>query len=138
MVAVTAAWGAVLDEGRRLAESLMLDTCDVHSPVSGAVFDEGTGLYSGGVGALLYSGKCKRVAAKRFEKQASSGGREYVDSRDELHLPMSAPRVTAGCLATLTAAPLDPNAVGQKMYVSGPASGTLTTAQRLRVTEVVG
>lgn len=132
-------WAAVIEAGRRQAESLMIDTVEIRGPASGSTFDESTGRLTGGApGAVLYSGPAKRVAAKRFEKQAASGGREYVDTRNELHLPMDAPRITAGAIATLLAAPKDPHAVGQRLYVAGPASGSLTTAQRLNVTEVVG
>lgn len=129
---------ALVAEGRVEAEALMVDTVDVYAKSSGGTFDESTGKLTGGTGALIYSGKAKRVMAKRFEQQANSGGREYVETRDELHLPMSAPRVGTGAVATVTAAPMDPNAVGVKLYVNGPSSGSLSTAQRLHVTEVVG
>lgn len=132
-------WDAVIDAGRRVYESqMMIDTVAVHGPATGGTFDESTGKLTGGTGALIYSGKCRRVPSKRFEQQAGSGGRVYVEARDQLHLPMSAPHILAGSVATVLAAPKDPNAVGQKLYVNGPATGSMTTSQRLNVTEAVG
>jgi hypothetical protein len=115
-------WDAVIDAGRRVYESqMMIDTVAIHGPASGGTFDESTGKLTGGTGALIYSGKCRRVPGKRFEQQVASGGRVDVQTRAQLHLPMSAPHIVGGSVVTLLAAPKDPSSVGQTLYVNGPA-----------------
>lgn len=129
---------ALLHAGRAKAEEIMVDTCEIRGPSTGGTFDESTGKLTGGTGAVLYSGPCRRVRSKRFEQQVNSGGRTDVEARNQIHLPMSAAHIAAGSVATVTASPEDPNSVGQRWYVLGPSSGSLTTTQQLNVMAVVG
>lgn len=136
-------WGAAIDEGRRLAESLMIDTCTITGPATVPVFNETTGLYSSTPGAAIYSGICKRQTVQRFEQTSTAGAHAYSESRLQLHLPMAAdgvatPKIPKGSVVTMTACPKDPANVGQRLFVEGPAGKTLGTAQKLNVTEVVG
>lgn len=132
------------------ADGDMLDRCEIRAPDGDPVFDESTGKYTKTPGGVLYSGKCKRQAIIRFELTAESGAHQVVESRFILHLPMQldtldssgfrlpTPRIPEGSRVTMTDCPLDPVNVGQRFYVAGPGGKTLTTAQRLNVTEVVG
>lgn len=129
----------LLAAGRLAAEALMVDSCDIHGPATAPVFDENTGLYTSTPGELLYSGMCKRPPpTNRFVQILSAGDHAFEDVRAQLHLPVSAPKIPVGSIATITAAPESPHDVGVRLRVSGPGTGSLTTAQRLKVEEVVG
>lgn len=116
----------------------MVDSCTITGPATSPVFNETTGLYTSTPGATIYSGKCKRQSINRFEQTANAGDHVFVESRLQLHLPVLAPLIPEGSIATITAAPHDPHSVGIKLRVSGPGGKSFPTAQRLNVTEVVG
>jgi hypothetical protein len=129
----------LLADARTAAEAIMVDSCVITAPGSDPVFDENTGRYSSTGGATLYTGPCKRQSASRtFEQTAASGGRVFVEGRDQVHIPVGAPRIPAGSLVLVTAAPYEPHSVGVRLRVNGPQGKSLGTAQRLNVTEIVG
>lgn len=129
-----------LEQARADAEGEMRDTCDIHSDPDARteVFDEETGLYTAEPGTLIYSGICKRqVQGARFEQRAAAGEHVFTESRLQLHLPIHAPRIPAGSIATITSSWADPTAVGQKLRINAPGGKTLSTAHRMNVSEVV-
>lgn len=126
------------------AEGEMVDVCEIRAVAVG-VFNPTTGAYDSTPGALIYPetgrqvGICKRQSSTaRFEATANAGGRAVTESRIQMHIPASAPRIPTGAIVTVIACRNDPHSVGQKFHVDGPAGKTWPTAQRFNVTEVVG
>lgn len=127
------------------AEGEMVDQCVIRAGLPSKVFDPATGEYVNVEAALIYPesgrpvGFCKRQAfSRRFEQNAEVGAHSVTESRIQLDLPVSAPRIPTGAMVTMTACPFDPNSVGQVFRVEGPAGKTWATAQRINVSEVVG
>lgn len=70
---------------------------------------------------------------------AEAGGRTVGTVRMELHLPVVAPELRRGDIATMTTpGPMTPLAlVGRRLRVVGPVGKTWATAMRYEVEEVV-
>ena len=129
---------------RRDAESLMVDTCTIRHPSTRGALNQSTGAHTSTLGAVIYTGKCKRQVGPS-QAVVESGDREVTVARSELHIPANAKtpagtpaRPPVGAIATMDACPNDPAAVGSKLRITGPSSKTWASAQRLNVTEVQG
>lgn len=119
---------SALRKGRRMAESLMVDSVSVVRP-SGAV-DPITGAP---VTSAVYSGPAKVQTYEAFEKQPELGGGTVTVQRYTIHVPVGAyvPRVND--VVTVTAAVLDANLVGRRYVVSGLLHKSFATSYRLLV-----
>lgn len=127
---------AVLERGRIAAESLMVDSCTIRHPSTRGSFNESTGQYPSTAGALIYQGKCKRVAAGTMPTTAASGDRDVTQVRSEVRIPVASEHVPVGAIVTLDACPNDPSSVGTKLRVTGHVDRTWPKDVRLNVTEV--
>ncbi len=123
--------GGVLDLGRRMAESRMLDTCKVTRVTRGA-FNEATGKHSVTT-TDVYTGPCRVKHPTTAAKPADAGSQLVVVSGLELHLPLTGSGVRAGDVVEITASQTRAEEVGRKFTVVAPFDGTQTTALRFRV-----
>lgn len=121
--------------GRRRAESLMVDECIIRRP-TGDVETEGYTVTS--VSEEVYAGKCKVGSDRPHETGVTVGGSSTVTTqRHLLHLPVASGPFHVGDVATITAAPMQPNLVGNVYRIAGPDERSIQTAQRMYV-DIVG
>lgn len=124
-------------EGRRVAESLMVDECRVWVEGDTEITDP----YTGDVTfprTLVYEGPCKFQTQQAWETEPSSAGAKYTVQRYQLHLPVSAGPVVPGHLVEPTVSLLDPHMVGRVHRVTASYHKTFATAQRVGIMEVTG
>lgn len=132
-------WASVIDEGRRLAESLMVDTCEVREAATLSVMDPATGIVTDTPGALVYEGNFKiQFGNAVYERAVEAGGHQFLVQRYQLHFPVSAPRILEGHVVEVTVSDLAPHNVGRKFRVASPTEKTFATAQRVNAEELVG
>jgi len=117
-----------LGAGRRMAESLMVDSVSVSRP-SGAV-DPITGKP---VTTEVYAGRAKVQTYEAFEKQPELGGGTVTVQRYTVHVPVGAYVPLVNDVVTVTAATLDPGLVGRRYVVSGLLHKSFATSYRLLV-----
>jgi hypothetical protein len=121
--------------GRALAESLMTATCTVRDATGEPVTDAETGEVTPGVGATVYSGKCRVRPAGESGSTISVGGGEAFTFDYLVSIPFAAAGVTERHRVTIDASP-DPALVGVELEVQRVARGDDITARRLACTEV--
>lgn len=86
----------------------------------------------------LFATKCKVQTRNLVARDAEVGGRTSTSVRMELHLPADSPALQVDDLWEFTAAhPMSLTRVGQQVRIVGPVGGTLKTAARYEVEEVV-
>lgn len=127
---------AAVAAGRRLAESLMSDTCSITRQGGATTIDPATGLPVEGDDTTIYSGKCKVQSADLQVASPVSGDHVYAVQRFTVHIPVAAVGVKVGDVVEVTASPTDPAQIGRKFRVAGLFRKTFATAQRLSVEEV--
>lgn len=115
----------------------MLDTWAIGTDL-GWTYDDDAGTDVQTVDPLFTTVGRMKVSGN-VARDSEVGGRTSVETRRELHIPVSSPAVPANAVAQCTAiGPLtDPTLLGAIVRVSGPAPGSQTTARRLEVTEVM-
>jgi hypothetical protein len=130
---VTAA--SVTAAGRRMAESLMVDTCLI-TRVTGSTTDPDTGEVTPTT-ATVYSGRC-RMQQLAAVARPNDVGESYVFQQPfVLQLPMvGSGGIQAGDQVEVTASVLDPDLPGRKFWVRELADGTHKTARRIGLEEV--
>jgi Family of unknown function (DUF6093) len=126
---------AAVAAGRREAEALMLDACEVHRP-GPQVTDYFTGAVTTS-SVLVYEGPCKLQQTISQASNPSSGGHAYTVQDVRWDTPVSAGPFLVDDVVTVTAAALDGQLVGRVYRVSELFHKSGATAQRVRVTEVV-
>lgn len=86
----------------------------------------------------LFVSRCKVQTSAVMARESEVGGRTAVEVRTELHLPASSAPLAVGDLWEFaTVHPLSLQVVGQRLRVTAPVAGTLKTARRYSVEEVV-
>lgn len=126
--------GVVL-AGRREAEALMVDSCEVHR-LGPQVTDYFTGQVTN-TRTLVYSGRCKLQQTISQASNPSSGGHAFTVQDVRWDTPVGAGPFLVDDEVTVTAAVLDPQLVGRVYRVSELFHKTGATAQRVRVEEIV-
>lgn len=122
--------------GREAAEALMVDACTIKRR-SGQTSNPTTGDVTDTYAAAHYTGKCK-VQSREVEVATPEAGEQTVNTLTlRVDVPMSATGITAGDVVTITAAVYDPDLVNRSFRVVAPFHGSLKTARRLPVEEVV-
>lgn len=129
---------AILPQLRAQAESLMLDTGKALRPNGGTeydpVFKVDVDLYDDLFGPVA----CKVQTRNVLPRESEVGGRTSTSVRTELHVPARSPRLEVGDVwEFVTVHPLSLTVVGQRVRVVAPVAGTLKTAARYEVEEVV-
>lgn len=127
--------------GRAAAESLMLDTGKALRPTGGYVYDPDANNGEGGdvlATTDLFTSKGKAQTRNLVAREAEVGGRTAVSVRTELHLPADTEPLQVDDLWEWTAVhDLSLAVVGQRLRVLGPVTGSLKTARRYEVEQVV-
>lgn len=126
--------------GRRAAESLMLDAGKALRP-TGTTYDPTADDGNGATVTTfddLFASKCKVNTRNLVARDAEVGGRTSTSIRLELHLPADSAALQEDDVWEFTAVhPLSLTRVGQRVRVVGPVAGTLKTAARYEVEQVV-
>lgn len=124
---------AALESGRRIAASLMLDSCTIvrlgqetTDPDTGEPVIPET---------LLYTGPAKVQTYEAQESNPEAGGAVLTVQRYAIHIPVGSYAPEVGHVVEITAAALDPNLSGRRYRVVALLHKTLATAYRLGVTE---
>lgn len=121
--------------GRREAEALMVDECQVHRPG-----DPVTDYFTGQVTTprtLIYEGRCKVQQTISQAGNASVGGHQFTVQDSRVDFPVSAGPLQVDDVVTLTVSVLDPQLAGRVFRVGELFHKSFATAQRTRVEEVV-
>lgn len=114
--------------GRRLAESLMVDSVSIRRPTS--AIDDETGLP---VSTVVYAGRGKVQTYEAFEKTPDVGGATVTVQRYSVHVPVGAYAPAVNDVVTVTAATLDPNLAGREYVVQALLHKSMGTSYRLLV-----
>ena len=121
--------------GRREAEALMADACEVHR-LGPQVTDYFTGQVTNSR-VLVYSGACKFQQTISQASSPSSGGHAFTVQDVRWDTPVTAGPFLVDDEVTVTAAVLDAQLVGRVYRVSELFHKSGATAQRVRVEEIV-
>lgn len=115
----------------------MVDTWTVSEDV-GWTYDPGAGTDMQTV-TPLFTTQGRLKVSGNVARDSEVGGRTSVETRRELHIPVTSPAAPANAVAQCTAihATSDPTLLGTIVRLAGPAPGSQTTARRLEVTEVL-
>lgn len=123
------------------AEAMMVDAGTAKRPTGGYEYDPAANGGEGGdvlAADDLFTSPCKIQTRNLVAREEEVGGRTSVSVRTELHLPASTDPLQVGDLWELTAVnALSLGTVGQRLRIVGPVAGTLKTARRYEVVEVV-
>lgn len=121
--------------GRRAAESLMLDTGRALRPTGGYEYVNGEEVQAT---EELFTSRCKAQTRTLVARESEVAGRTSTSIRTEIHLPADTDPLKVGDLWEFTAvSPISLAVVGQRVRVLGPVTGTLKTAARYEVEQVV-
>lgn len=124
----------ITEDGRAVAESLMLSTATAHRP-GPETTDPETGETTPGL-TEVYAGRCKVQGATAQAASPEAGGAAYVIESLQLHFPVSS-QLFIDDVVTVTDSPMDPDLVGLKFRLVELARGTFRTADRWNVELVV-
>lgn len=126
-----------LGAGRARAESLMLDAGKALRPTGRHAYNPAT-KSDEQVFDDLDAGPCKIQTRNLAPREAEVGGRTITTIRTELHRPASSQPLERGDVWEITAVhAASLQTVGQRLRVVAPVAGTLKTARRYEVEEVV-
>jgi len=122
---------------RRAAESRMLSTWLIQAGPTTA-YNPVTGLDETSYAVEFATPGRLRVRSPLSQHAQQAGGGAVVEVTRELHIPVSAPLVPEGAIATCVGLDptSDPAMVNTVLRIEGPAEGDQTTARRLKVTEL--
>jgi hypothetical protein len=123
--------------GRRAAERLMVDACEVRGLPTFGEMDPVTGLRPETPGTLVYAGKCKVQTFEAHESTPEAGDHVFTVQRTQVHLPADV-EVAVDQIITVTASVLDANLVGRRFRVAAFLHKSFATANRVQVEEVTG
>lgn len=120
---------AAIMQGRRMAESLMVDRWVVYK----LDMDDVDPLTGEAVRAIVYEGKGKLQSWEGYEQNTESVGHTSTIQRLSLHLPVTSYRPQVGHVAVCVDS-LDPNLIGTEYRISQDAPfKTFSTAYRVFV-----
>lgn len=125
---------ATLD-GRREAESLMLDACTITRPGE-PVTDPNTGNVTN-TATTVYTGKCKVQSKDSATSNPEAGEATFTVVSRQVHIPANAADVQDGDVVTITASRLNVFTVGKQYRVAGFTPDSFDTAARMPVKEML-
>lgn len=127
--------GPLLAQGRKAAESGMVDTCSIKR-VSAEVTDPYSGETEQTV-STIYTGKCRfqQSGGGAQAQQADVGEAYLLIQRAEIQLPVAVVGLQVGDVVTCTAAGRDPDLVGRSFLVRDLPYKTDATSRRVQITE---
>lgn len=113
----------------------MVDAGELRAPDTKGSIDETTGQYAAIPGTLKYSGMAKVQTTDTIGNANDAADRVVMETRFEVHLPMSAPAAAVDDVWTCTTSVLDPQLVGRRFRVASLVHKSFMTARRLAVEE---
>lgn len=120
-----------VQNGRRLAEQLMLTTVEIGTETEG--YDPETGQPTIEIEAV-YTGKAKIRQQSVNATDQSAGGQGYSIQSFILSLPMEgSSEVGTDMAMKVTANPLDTSLVGRTFRIAGSSGQTIATARRFEI-----
>ena len=125
----------VTSRGRRAAERLMVDRCDIGRPGE-PVTDPETGKVTVPV-EPVYSGRCKLQGRSAWPSTPDAGDHAWTLVTIEVHIPATTTGVRTGDIVEITRS-IDPTNLGRRFLVKSADLATFRTAVRLLVEEVTG
>lgn len=125
---------ATLD-GRREAESLMLDSCTITRPGE-PVTDPDTGNVTNEP-VTVYTGRCKVQSKDSATSNPEAGEATFTVVSRQVHIPANAADVKDGDVITITASRLNAFTVGKQYRVAGFTPDSFDTAARMPVKEML-
>lgn len=125
---------AALLEGRRLAESLMIDTCTVQRVTGHTPNEDGT--VTDVLGEPVYTGRCKVQTYEPYQSNPEAGGATFTVQRYAVHVPVGSFAPAVDQVVVIAAATLDPYLAGRRFRVVALLHKSAATAYRLAVEEV--
>ena len=129
----------VTTSGRRLAESLMIDTCRITRSGPLGEWDEVAGERSPSIPAVIYTGKCRvRPLGDATPETPVAGAHKHLQNSYRVSVPVSATGIQERDTIEITDAVLDPELVVFRGMVTSVPRFTAATARRLIVEEVTG
>jgi hypothetical protein len=130
--------GGALKRGRKVAESLMVDTCVVRRATGEPTTDPVTFEVTPDV-TTVYTGRCKVQSHEAFEQERETVGATAQIARIRVDLPVGSGPFNPGDVVTITAAAHDPLLAGRhfRLTVPGPYK-SLATAYRVAAEELTG
>ena len=123
-------------EGRRMAESLMIDACRITRRTGELVTNPETGEVTNSA-VTVYEGKCKVQSKDSATSNPEAGGAVFTVVSRQVHIPANAAHVRDDDVVEITASPLNSFTVGKQYRVEGFTPDTFDTAFRLPVKEVL-
>jgi len=124
--------------GRRLAESMMTDTCRIESADSERVWNPDTLSYDQDQepDEVSYTGPCRVKYGATQPRALDAVGQPVTEQQLQLHLPVLASSdVVVGQIAEVLSSVTDPALVGRRFRISGTFAQTNATARRFPVEE---
>lgn len=121
-------------EGRRMAESLMVDACIITRRTGELVTDPETGAVTNTT-ETVYEGKCKVQSKDSATSNPEAGGAVFTVVSRQVHIPANAALVLDDDVVEITASAVNSFTVGKQYRVEGFTPDTFDTAFRLPVKE---
>jgi len=121
-------------EGRRMAESLMIDACRITRRTGELVTNPETGEVTNSA-VTVYEGKCKVQSKDSATANPEAGGAVFTVVSRQVHIPANAAQVRDDDVVEITASALNSFTVGKQYRVEGFTPDTFDTAFRLPVKE---
>lgn len=123
----------MLERGRRMAEELMTDTCEIGVETIGPELDPMTNDRRRHF-TSVYSGPCELKAAANDVREIDAAGQALGEEGTVLKLPVATSTVVRrNMIVRITASETDPGLVGVRARVQGPSSGSRTVSRRFKV-----
>lgn len=124
--------------GREAAEShLMTDHVTIRTPGTPGAWDEATGTYADGPGAVLYAGPARVRRPNVAEREASAGDAAFVLSGAIVSIPVGVGTdMPPMAVVTVDYCAFDPDLTGRVLHVSAGHAQSHGTARRFPCIEV--
>lgn len=117
-------------QGRRMAESIMLDTATIHRSSGEPTFDPNTGTYTSSSPGLVHTGACRVRTSTTIEATELFAERQVSTSRLAVLFPFDIPEVIVGDTVTIIDSN-DEHLIGREFRVVLVPFSTFTTARSL-------
>lgn len=123
----------MLERGRRMAEELMTDTCQIGTEKLGTDLDPETNERVVEF-TSIYDGPCELKAAANDVREIDAAGQDLAEQGTVLKLPIATSAgVKRNMIVKITGSATDPGLVGVRARIQAPSSGSRTVSRRFKV-----
>lgn len=126
---------AVLATGRRLADSLMVDTCTITRTTGAGAQSETTGRITP-TSTTVYAGPCQVRVPQAVADTPEVGGRTATIQQAIVKVPVAVTDIEVGDVVTVVSSTHDPELVGRQYRVGALHHKTYATARKFAVDEI--